>query len=181
MKRFENWTLEAIRSEGAAFSWMEELRFEWIAATQHAISQILEGKSIVLITDDERRWFEHYILTALNKPSLNRPLVPIVVLERMYPQFGDINTSEQIDMVDDMLDLSFGGNYFFWYIGRSANNRAEIAKRSGRSYLWIMDEDVQNAMPLRSYDDLIDIKLLQLFRLFDKSLSALLFGESEFE
>ncbi len=181
MKRFENWTLEAIRADGAAFSWMEELRFEWLAATQNAIAQILEGKSIVLVTDDERHWFERYIISSLNKPSLNRPLIPVVGLDSMYPQFRDVNSAEMIDMLDDMLDLSFGGNYFFWYIGRSANSRAEIAKRSGHSYLWIMDEDFQNAMPLRSYDELIDIKLLQLFRLFDKSLSALLFGESDFE
>jgi hypothetical protein len=40
-----------------------------------------------------------------------------------------------------------------------------------------MDERFQNALVLRSHDPLIDIKLLQLYRLFDKTLSAVLFGE----
>jgi hypothetical protein len=40
-----------------------------------------------------------------------------------------------------------------------------------------MDESFQNALRLRSFDPLIDIKLLQLYRLFDKTLGALLFGE----
>ena len=43
--------------------------------------------------------------------------------------------------------------------------------------MWIMDENYPNALSMRSYDPLIDIKLLQLYRLFDKTLSAVLFGE----
>jgi len=40
-----------------------------------------------------------------------------------------------------------------------------------------MDEEMTNSFTLRSYDELIDIKLLQLFRLFDKTISAALFAE----
>ncbi len=181
MNPFESWTLEAIRAEGAAFSWMEESRFEWLPATQSALVQILEGKTIVLITDFERSWFENYIVAALNKPSLQRPIIPIIPIESLYPHYREISGSEMIDMLEDMLDIAFGGNYFFWYIGRGDNRRADIAKRNDRSYLWIMDEDFQNALTLRSYDELIDIKLLQLYRLFDKSLGAVLFGETDFE
>ena len=82
-----------------------------------------------------------------------------------------------IDMLDGMLEISFKGDYFFWYIGRGDDKRADIAKRSDDSLLWLMDEDFQNAMPLRSYDEQIDIKLVQLYRLFDRTLSAALFGE----
>jgi len=34
-----------------------------------------------------------------------------------------------------------------------------------------------NSFTLKSYDEMIDIKLLQLFRLFDKTLGAALFAE----
>jgi len=40
-----------------------------------------------------------------------------------------------------------------------------------------MDEDFQNSFPLRSYDRLLDITLLHLYRIFDKTLNAVLFGE----
>jgi hypothetical protein len=80
-------------------------------------------------------------------------------------------------MLGDMLDITFKGEYLFWYIGKGDDRRADIAKRSTDSLLWIMDERFQNALVLRSHDPLIDIKLLQLYRLFDKTLSAVLFGE----
>jgi hypothetical protein len=180
VNRFESWTLEDIRSQGQSLSWLEELRFEWLPSTQSAIGQILEARAIVLITDDEHKWFEHYILASLNKPILQRPLIPVIPLEQVYPQFHTIN-SETIDMVIDMLTLAYKNDFFFWYIGKGDSKRADIAKRSDRSnYLWIMDEN-SSFVPLSSYDETIDIKLLQLYQLFDRSLSAVLFGETNLE
>jgi hypothetical protein len=181
MSSFGSWTLEAIRSEGASLSWLEELRFEWLPGTQNAITQILESKTIVLIVDKEYMWLEKYISMSINKTSLGRPLIPIVSIDALYPQYSDIIGGEMIDMFEDMLSLSYKEDYFFWYIGRGECKRSDIAKRSDKSYLWIMDENFQNAMTLHSYDKHIDIKLLQLYSLFDKSLSAVLFGETEFE
>ncbi|MEA1918505.1 MAG: HobA family DNA replication regulator [Campylobacterota bacterium] len=181
MNPFESWTLETIRSEGAPLSWLEELRFEWLPATQNAITQILDSKTVVLIIDKEYMWLEQYIITSINKPSLGRPLIPIVSIDALYPQYSEIIGGEMIDMFEDMLSLSYKEKYFFWYIGRGECKRSDIAKRSDKSYLWIMDESFQNAMTLHSYDKHIDIKLLQLYRLFDQSLSAVLFGETDFE
>ncbi len=180
MNPFESWTLEDIRSQGQSLSWLEELRFEWLPSTQSAIAQILEAKTIVLITDEEHKWFEHYILSSLNKPILERPLIPIVPLEHVYPQFNAIR-ADMIDMIIDMLNLAYKNDFFFWYIGRGDSRRADIAKRSDRSnYLWIMDEN-STFVPLSSYDEEIDIRLLQLYKLFDRSLSAVLFGETTLE
>ncbi|MEA3522861.1 MAG: HobA family DNA replication regulator [Campylobacterota bacterium] len=181
MTNFESWTLETIRSEKALLSWLEELRFEWLPATQNAISQILDSKTIVLIIDKEYIWLERYITNSLNKPRQGRPLIPIVSIDALYPQYGEIIGGEMIDMFEDMLSLSYKDEYFFWYIGRGECKRSDIAKRSDKSYLWIMDENFQNAMTLHSYDTHLDIKLLQLYRLFDQSLSAVLFGETDFE
>ncbi|MEJ2306111.1 MAG: HobA family DNA replication regulator [candidate division WOR-3 bacterium] len=55
--------------------------------------------------------------------------------------------------------------------------RSEIAKRADNSCLWLLDEEFGHAMKLRSYDPYLDIKLMQLYRLFDLSLNAVLFGE----
>lgn len=177
MQTFMKWMLETIRSEGASFNWVEENRFEWTASTMLAVSQIIEGKTIVLVTDSRRKWFQYYITTAINQLSNNRPMIPLASLDRLYPEFDEMTSGDAMDMLTDMLDLSFSGAYFFWYVGKGNDPRSEIAKRSDSSCLWLLDEDFGHAMKLRSYDPYLDIKLMQLYRLFDLSLNAVLFGE----
>jgi hypothetical protein len=177
MQTFMKWMLETIRAEGASFNWVEENRFEWTASTALAVSQITAGKTVVLLTDHKRKWFEHYISITINQLANERPMIPIIALDRIYPEFDQMTSGEAMDMLTDMLDLSFGGNYFFWYIGKGNDPRSEIAKRSDESCLWLLDEEFGHAMNLGSYDPYLDIKLLQLFRLFDLSLSAVLYGE----
>jgi len=176
VQEFIKWTLDSIREEGSSLSWLEESRFEWTATIGQVLKQILSGKTIVLVTDENRKWFAHYIITALNKPSTDRPMISLVSIDNIYPSYGMVD-GDAIDMLDDMLALSYKDDYIYWYIGRGNDNRANLPKRYDRSYLWLMDEDYQNAFSMRSYDPLLDIKLLQLYRLFDKSLNAVLFGE----
>jgi hypothetical protein len=174
---FAQWSLDAIRAEGGSLSWLEEYRFEWSKTTAFALTQILNGKSIILITDEKRKWLEHYILSSLNSISLDRPLIPILSIDSIYPHYNAITGGEMIDMVDDMIALSYKNDYFFWYIGKGDDKRSDIAKRKDDSYFWIFDEDFNNAFTLKSYDPVLDIKLLQLYRLFDASLNATMFGE----
>jgi len=181
MQQLLKWTLDTIRADEAMMSWLEEQRFEWTAAAAQAIRQIVEGRTIILVTDHENKWLAHYITSTLNKPSQDRPILPIVCLDQVYPYYDEISGGEKIDMLTDMLSMSYGDEYFFWYIGKGDNRRADIAKREDSSFLWIMDEDFQNAFPLRSYDKLLDIKLLHLYRIFDKTLNAVLFGEVDIE
>ena len=47
--------------------------------------------------------------------------------------------------------------------------------------MWIMDEHIQNSFYLLSSDENLDIKLIQLFKLLDKSIDAVLFAEVTFE
>lgn len=177
MQSFEKWTLDAIRSDGASFSWLEEYRFEWTTIVELAISQIMEGKTIVLITDRERKWFESYIVSSINKLTTDRPIIPIVSIDSIYFHYDDISGAKMIDMLDDMLSITYKEDYFFWYIGKGEDKRVDIAKRKDNSLLWIFDEDFQNAFTMKSYDSQLDIKLLQLFTLFNLSLNAVLFGE----
>jgi hypothetical protein len=177
MEDFAQWSLDAIREEGAPLSWLEEQRFDWTTTTSHALEQILSGKTIILITDYKRKWLEQYILSSINTASLDRPLLPIVSIDSLFPHYNNVSGGEMIDIVDDMISISYKEDYFFWYIGKGNDKRADIAKRRDNSYFWIFDEEFQNSFTLKSYDSSLDIKLLQLFKLFDASLNATMFGE----
>ncbi len=177
MPDFAQWSLDAIREEGGSLSWLEEYRFEWSKTTAFALEQILSGKTVILITDEKRKWLEQYILSSINSVLLDRPLIPIISIDSIYTHYNNLNGGEMIDMLDDMISLSYKDDYFFWYIGKGDDKRSDIAKRKDESYFWIFDEDFNNAFTLKSYDPVLDIKLLQLYRLFDASLSATMFGE----
>ncbi|MDD3505629.1 MAG: HobA family DNA replication regulator [Sulfurimonas sp.] len=177
MSDFAQWSLDAIREEGGCFSWLEEQRFDWTTTTLQALEQILSGKTIILITDDKRKWLETYILEFLNDVKMDRPLLPIFSIDSMYKHFNSVSGGEMLEVVEDMISLAHKDEYFFWYIGRGEDKRADIAKRKDTSYFWIFDEDYINAFTLKSYDKQLDIKLLQLFRLFNASLNATMFGE----
>jgi len=169
--------LDAIREEGGSLSWLEEHRFEWSKTTAYALEQILNGKTIILITDEKRKWFENYILTSINGINLDRPMIPILSIDSLYTHYNAISGGEGIDLVDDMIAQSYKDDYFFWYIGKGDDKRSDIAKRKDESYFWIFDEDFNNAFTLKSYDTSLDIKLLQLYKLFNASLNAAMFGE----
>lgn len=177
MPDFAQWSLDAIREEGGSLSWLEEYRFEWSKTTAFALEQILNGKTVILITDEKRKWFENYILSSINGELLERPLIPIISIDNIYTHYNSVNGGEMIDIIDDMISLSFKNDYFFWYIGKGDDKRSDIAKRKDESYFWIFDEDFNNAFTLKSYDTNLDIKLLQLYKLFDASLNAAMFGE----
>jgi hypothetical protein len=177
MNGFEKWTLDAIRSDGASLSWLEEYRFDWTSIAELAISQIVEGKTIVLITDRERKWFEYYIVSTINKLSSDRPIIPVVSIDNLFTAYDEVSGGKMLDMIEDMLSISYKEDYFFWYIGKGDDKRVDIAKRKDNSFLWVLDEDFHNAFTMKSYDPQLDIKFLQLFTLFNLSLSAMLFGE----
>ena len=80
-----------------------------------------------------------------------------------------------------MLDISYPNGYYIWYIGRGDHPYTKLAYRNDDNFLWVMDEEVQNSFALRSSDPLLDIKLLQLYKLFDMTISASLFGDLDLE
>ena len=175
---FAQWSLDAIREEGGSLSWLEEQRFDWTTTTAHALEQILSGKTIILITDEKRKWLESYILTSINSADMqDRPLLPIVSIDSIYAHYNGVSGGEMIDIIDDLITLSYKDDYFFWYIGKGEDKRADIAKRRDNSYFWMFDEEFHNAFTMKSYDQILDIKLLQLYRLFNSSLNAAMFGE----
>ncbi|MCD8213733.1 MAG: HobA family DNA replication regulator [Campylobacter sp.] len=138
---------------------------------------LLNGCTFVVVTDDERSWFETYLLKKINRSSNSRPLLPFVSLKALYPALDEINSKEQILLLQDMLNIAFPNGYVYFYIGKAIDKRAAIAKSTESSYMWLFDEQAQNSFTLNSSDENLDVKLLTLFKLFDKSIDAVLFAK----
>ena len=180
MQQLLKWTLETIREEDC-FSWMEEHRYEWAPLVKSAVDQMLEGKTVLLLTDVPRKWFGKYVLENINDLQKNRPLLPVFPMAKMFPSLGALSSTQEMQLFEDMLDLAYPNGYFIWYIGKGNHPFTKLAYRCEDSFLWIMDEEVENSFSLRSSDELLDIKLLQLYKLFDLTLSQALFGELDLE
>ncbi|MEA2091860.1 MAG: HobA family DNA replication regulator, partial [Campylobacterota bacterium] len=88
MSDFAQWSLDVIREDGAILSWLEEQRFDWTNPLSLALEQILNGKTIILITDEKRKWLETYILGSINSMQHERPLLPIVSIDSLYKHYG---------------------------------------------------------------------------------------------
>ncbi len=176
-KDFSSWTRDVIREEGSCLSWMEERKYDWVPLAADAIDRLLNAQTFLLITDKKREWFARYILSSLNQVDGDRPLLPIVSLGTIFPFIDDIKNEEDMNVLEDMLSLSFPTGYTFFYIGKGSDNRAQIAKRKADSFSWLLDEKIQNSFYLDSKDEHLDIQLIQLIKLFDKSIDAILFSE----
>jgi len=179
MQEFTNWTVKAIREDRLIGSWLEERKFDWIPLISKTISNIIDkNKSILITTDDERIWFKKYILSNINNFKKARPYLPFFDFNSFVSNYK-ITSGEELELIKDMLDISFPNGYIFWYIGRGHSKNANIAKISPNSLLWIFDEDIQKSFELSSKDDALDIKLIQMYRLFDKTIEAVLTAEIE--
>jgi len=181
MRQLLDWTLETIRAERSDFSWMEEFRFDWTPLVKSAVSRILEGQTVLLLTDSRREWFARYLLDALNHPECRRPFFPIYPLRAIFPNLETIENTQEIELLEDMLEISFPQGYFFWYIGEGGHPHTKLAYRSEENFLWLLDEQVPGSFPFRSRDPLLEIKMLQLYRLFDRTLEAALFNEIDLD
>ncbi|MBL0686340.1 MAG: HobA family DNA replication regulator [Sulfurospirillum sp.] len=181
MKELLKWTLETIRKDGSIMSWMEEKRFEWVPLVSSMLQNLLSGQTIVIITDFEQEWFGDYALAKLNEGGTNRPMLPFVSIKTFFPNINQLKTKEDIELLEDMLAQSFSNGYTFFYIGKSTDIKMQLAKRHNDSFMWVLDEHLQDSFFLSSRDDLLDIKLIQLFRLLNKSIDVVLFAEISLE
>ena len=178
MQKFSDWTLETIRNDGSRMSWMEERRYDWTPLIATSLNSLLNGVTFIIITDKEREWFGKYIIEMLNRPSKNRPLLPFYSFKSIFSTgMEQIKTREGLAILQNLLAISFDKGYRYFYIGSSINPKAALAKSKDDSLMWIMDETLPNSFYLNSNDDLLDIKLIQLARLLDKSIDSALLGD----
>lgn len=177
MQEFLNWTVDTIRQDKLLGSWLEERKYDWTPLISQSITNILDkGRSVLIITDNDFEWYKTYILSHINKKSHGRPLLPFYDFNSFY-NIDTVKSDNDVELIKDMLSISFPNGYFFWYIGKSQNKRSTLAKFSNKPLLWIMDEELSNSFNLKSTDESIDMKLLQMYRLFNKTIEAALFAQ----
>lgn len=173
------WSLDAIRGSGKEFSWLEERRLEWAPLLSSRLRYLIDGVPFIIICDEDREWFESYFLHSINRKNSHRPILPFISLKSVYPKLNDINSKEEINLLDDMLGISFPNGYLYFYIGKSSSKLCAIAKNRPSSYMWLFDEQAENSFYLSSNDENLDFKLLSMFKLFDRTIDAVLFGRVE--
>lgn len=181
MQAFLKWTLEAIRKEGSWMSWMEEKRLEWVPLAASRLQTLMNGHVFIVLTDKDREWFESYMLSSINRSTGSRPLLPFISLKTFFPTIDELRSKEEIELLEDLLSLSFPHGYTLFYIGRSNDFKSQIAKRRDDSFMWLLDEQMQNSFYLSSADELLDVKLIQLYKLMEKTIDALLFAQISIE
>jgi len=181
MQQLLNWTLEAIRHEESCFSWMEEHRYDWTPLVKSAVSKVIEGQTILMVTDEESRWFSRYVSTKINSLQSGRPLLSCYSLLSVFPNLSTLSTTQDIELLEDMLDISYPNGYFIWYIGRGDHPFTKLVFRNDENFMWVIDEQMPNSFTLRESDPLLDIKLLQLYKLFNLTIDAVLFSELDLE
>ena len=182
MQEFLNWTINTIREDKLISSWLEEKKYEWTPLVSKLLTNMLDRNySVLIITDSNREWFLEYILCNINSKKQNRPFLPFYDFKSFYKEIDSIKSEDDMSLIKDMLNISFPSGYCFWYIGNSSDIRATMPKISTHSFLWLFDEEKQDAFNLRSNDEALDIKLLQMFRLWNKTINAALFAEINVE
>jgi len=177
MKSILDWTLQTIREEDSSFSWMEECRYDWVPVIQSSVKKILEGQTILILTDESRSWYARYIANKINNLENKRPFLPIYTLKSMFPNLDKMKNTEDLDLFEDMLNISYPNGYFIWYIGSADSVYTKFVFRNDENLLWIIDGDVPNSFYLKKGGTSLDIKMIQLFKLFNKTIDASLFNE----
>jgi hypothetical protein len=181
MQEFSSWTLDRIRDEGTSMSWMEERKYDWIPLAANAIDRLINAKTFLLVTDRKREWFSRYILGSLNQYDGSRPLLPIVSLGTVFPHLDSLKDEQEMDVLEDMLSLTYPDGYTYFYIGLGNDPRSQIVKRKNDSFMWLLDEKSQNSFYLDSKNENLDIQLIQLIQLFNKSIDAVLCSEVDMQ
>lgn len=181
MQDIVSWTTQILRHDASRPTWLEERKFEWIPLMKRVLQRIFGGESLILVTDREREWFAHYAIFSINKNN-NRPYVPIMSISALFPQI-DRNQKDdsEVLLIGDYLNNIFPQGYFFWYVGKNDALRAKLALSHEDCFLWIFDTELQNSFTLQSTDPLVDIKLMQMYRIFNLTLEAALFGQITLE
>lgn len=178
MQDLSHWILQIVREE--KIHWLEERKSEWTNILRNVLRHILEGKSVILVCDHLCRWFGQYVSCRINAHS-DRPFVPVFCIESLFSNLSSLKKEDDLPLLDDLLSIAFKGQYVFWYVGCYDDILCNLALRNDESFLWILNKEIQNSFTLSSVDRNLDFKLLQLFRVFNQSLSATLFNEINLE
>lgn len=75
------YALNSIREGGNFMAWLEQKRLELVPLLSARLRLlVLENKPFVMFCDEQRAWYEHYVLDKINAKAY-RPLLPFFSLE----------------------------------------------------------------------------------------------------
>lgn len=180
MKKLSEWMLETIREENNQIvlnaGWLEIDRLNWESLLSRVINHILSGGSVLMCADERYEWFSKYAISNLNGIHSSRPLVPVFPLKEVI-QNAPIDDAT---LIYDLLNLSFK-DYLFWYIGRPNTPMGKLALGKNSGFFWIFDESLHMALKLDSKDLMVEYKLIQLYKIFEKALFGVMLGDITLE
>ena len=165
MQNLLEWSLNLIRSK-ESLGWMEEYYIEWCSLIEKTLIKILNGDSLIVASDNKRGWFVEYILSNIN--SKDRPFIPVYRLD------GLIFEPSKKESIEDMLAISFPNGYLFWYIGKKTY--PELLK-SKDTLFWLIQNEQKDSLFFE--DEKLDVRLIELFWLFERTIEGAIFGEFE--
>ena len=173
---FLKYTLDIIRQNGTSMSWLEEKRLEFAPLLSSRLKLLIQdSRPFIFICDDERAWYEEYFSSNINSRS-HRPFVPFFSLKSLCK--NTISTSNDIALLNDLLELSFPNGYVFFYVGLSTNKMAQVAKSKDDSLLVVFDDkNIHNSLYIPLKESNLDSKLISLYKFFDSSLEAILLSK----
>jgi hypothetical protein len=181
MQELLNWTIDTIREDiSTDLSWLEEKKFDWTPLVAKTLKKVIEQNySVLIITDDTQQWFANYILDKLN--SKQRPFLPFYDFNKFHSKTKNFKSAEDVNLVIDMLNISFPNGFLFWYIGSVEHKNFTLQRYYEESFLWLIDKDQQGAISFHKDDKYLDMKLIQLYLLLDKTIDAALFGKIQLD
>ena len=171
------WTKDTVKNDKSLNGWFKERIYEWVPLCDDSVSALMDGTPFLVVTDRERDWFNYYIINNINSIKNNRPFVPIYSLMNFIPYSHKTDKIEHLDMIEDMLDITFKGDYRFWYIGKEDSNIYKLVQRKENSFIWLFDKESKDTFFLKSYIENLDHQLMSLFKLFNQTITVSMFGE----
>ncbi len=176
----ESFTLEYIKNK--KLKWLENRVYDWLLVVKPFIGYIIEGKKVLILTDYKRKWFSEYAISKINSFQDNKPsFIPLFDLLKLIPQIEYATNERHFEMIEDMISISFDDEYIFWYVGVESDYTILTESKKDESFFWIFDKEVYKNFYLKSLDDYLDVKLVNLVDLLNETLKAAIFGDIELE
>ncbi len=122
MENISDWLLNTIRNDeknGITSGWLEEKRFLVLPHMSRTLKHILEGGSVIVLTDEQREWFGDYIITHINQHHNGRPFFPIVQIKHLHDMID--SSSSVIVLTDEQRE--WFGDYIITHINQHHNGR----------------------------------------------------------
>lgn len=76
-----------------------------------------------------------------------------------------------------MLNIVFDDNIVCFYIGKTGTGSYALTKNFENNFLWIIDDTIENSFYLSSKGENLDNQLIELTKIFDSAINAVLFEE----